>query len=167
MTRRRSVIKRRGDAGPLGVNVEVAVAGYLFAWWPEPGMESRSYWQSIAHTHGTAILEKTREATPGCRPGFQYAIGLYPPIPLIDDPPPKENKASDYFIDIEGVRFWYCWRTYWNNWLECQAVHLKRLGEVDGAEWRRYLAWKRTGFEPRYRLDSGNRTVIALHHLCY
>jgi hypothetical protein len=167
VTRKRSTIKRRGGEGPLPINVEVAAAGYLFAWWREAGMESRSFWEVIAHTHGDQILQKTREATPGCRPGFQYAIGLYPPIPLIDEPPPPQHKASENFIDIEGTRYWYCAETPWYTWLECQAVHLRNVGEVDGQEWRRYLAWKRSDFEPRYQLAGGNRNTIGLHHLCY
>lgn len=168
MTKARKTIPRRATEGPLGVNAEMTAAGYMNGFWREPGSESRSFWASIAHTHGDRIRDKVREAMPGCRPGFEYATGKYPPIPLISDPPPPADKAATYFIDIDGVRFWYCGRfSSMNRWQPSQADYLRSIGEVDGDEWKRYLAWKRTRFESRYVLDGANHRASTLAHLCY
>jgi hypothetical protein len=172
MTKRRTAIPKRIAHGPLGVSVERAAAGYLFGFWREQGMGTRAYWQAIANTHGDQITAKVREACPGTRPGFLYAIGTYPPVPLLGDPPPPEHKASREFIDIddghgEVTRFWYCGKDSFYVWQECQACHLRDLGEVDGAEWKRFLAWRRKGFEPRYVLDGAQHRKCSLHHLCY
>jgi hypothetical protein len=166
MTRRRSIIAKRSAAGPLDVNVEMAAAGYLHGFWHDNGMETRGYWQSIALAHGERITAKVREATPGCRPGFAYAIGTYPQIPLLADPPPPEHKAAQEFIDIDGVRFWYCWH-FSHCWLPSQADYLRSIGEVDGAEWRRYLAWKRSRYAGEYVLDGAQHMTVGLMHMCY
>lgn len=168
MTRRRSVIAKRCHGSTLSVNVEMAAAGYLIGFWREEGMETLGYWLSIAHAHGDRIAAKVREATPGCRPGFAYAIGTYPPLPLLGDPPPPERDASREFLDIDGKRFWYCGcHTSLGRWLPSQADWLRSIGEVDGAEWRRYLAWKRSGFRPSYVLDDARHMTIHLSHMCY
>ncbi len=131
-------------------------------------METRGYWQGIALAHGDRITLKVREATPGCRPGFAYAIGTYPPIPLLGDPPPNEHTASQKFIDIDGVRFWYCgYFCDLYRWQPSQADYLRSIGEVDGAEWRRYLAWKRAGYSRQYVLDGAQHMTVGLMHLCY
>ena len=168
MTRRRNTIAKRCTHEAMSVNVELAAAGYLHGFWRDPGMETRRYWHGIALTHGERIRAKVREATPGCRPGFDYAIGTYPPLPLIGDPPPPERQASRYFIDIDGIRFWYCGRSYdGHHWQPSQADYLRSIGEVDGAEWKRYLAWERTGYEARYVLDGAAHRATNLAHLCY
>lgn len=167
MTKRRSTIRKRIGEERLPVNVEMAAAGYLHGFWRDEGMETRRYWHGIADAHGERILEKLREAAPGTRPGFEYAIGKYPPIPLIGDPPPAEWKTADQYIDIDGVRFWYCGRDCFHTWQKCQAKHLRDLGELDGAEWKRYLAWKRTGYEARYVLDGASHQATGLMHMCY
>lgn len=172
MTKRRTPIPKRMTHGPLGVSVERAAAGYLFGFWREPGMNTRRYWQMIAHTHGDRIAAKVREACPGTRPGFEYAIGKYPPVPLLGDPPPKESKTFDEHIDIDDgegtvIRFWYCGDGLLEPWQKCQAEHLHEIGEVDGAEWKRFLQWRRKNFEPRYVLDGAQHMKSSLHHLCY
>jgi hypothetical protein len=166
MTRRAAVIQRRAGTGPLPVNHEVPAAGYLRPWWPAPGMDTRRFWEGIAYTHGRAILQQTREATPGCRPGFMYATGRLPPLPLIEEPPPEHTAAREH-ITIEGERFWYCRPWGDRAWLPCQAEHLRDAGEVDGREWRDYMRWRDEGFPARYRIGGGNRTIVGLHHLCY
>jgi hypothetical protein len=166
MTRRAAVIARRAGSGPLPVSHEVPAAGYVRPWWRVVGMNTRRFWESIEHTHGPAIRDKVREATPGCRPGFMYGAGRLPPLPLIEEPPPTHAASTEY-IDIDGVRYWYC-RSYGDHeWLPCQAEHLRAAGEIDGREWRDYLRWRDEGFPARYRLAGGNRTIIGLHHLCY
>jgi hypothetical protein len=168
MTKKRTLIAKRSAAERLHVNVEIAAAGYLHGFWRDRGMETRSYWESLAYTHGDHIRAKVHEATPGCRPGFEYATGKYPPIPLIGDPPPSTHKSSDDYIDIDGVRFWYCGRfADLHTWQPSQADFLRSLGEIDGAEWRRYLAWKRTRYEPRYVLDGADHRATTLAHMCY
>jgi hypothetical protein len=166
MTRRAAVIQRRASSGPLPVNHEVPAAGYLRPWWRSPGMDTRRFWESLAHTHGAEIIAKTREATPGCRPGFMYAIGRVPPLPLIREPHP-EHVAARQYVEIDGARFWWCSPSAGREWLPCQAEHLRAAGEIDGQEWRDFLRWRDEGFPARYRLAGGNRTIIGLHHLCY
>lgn len=173
MPRYRNTIAKRRHDERLGVNEELAAAGYLHGFWHEPGMESRRWWHSIAAAHGQRILEKVLEAAPGTRPGFQYAIGIYPPIPLLADAPPPEHMAAREYLDIDGVRFWYCGKyssVRWSKegtWLPSQAEHLRRLGELDGAEWKRHLAWRRGGFKHTYVLDGAQHTTVGLMHLCY
>lgn len=168
MTKRRTPIPKRCSQGPLPVNVEMAAAGYLCGFWHEKAMSTREYWQGIAATHGDRILEKLHNATPGCRAGFQYAIGIYPPLPLIADPPPENYDAAGHYIDIDGVRFWYCGAySSLTNWVVSQADYLHSIGEVDGAEWRRYLAWKRSGYERRYVLDGASHMTTRLAHMCH
>jgi hypothetical protein len=162
MTHRRSPIRKRADDGPLCVNVEMAAAGYFNGFWREPGMELRSYWESVALIHGDRIKAKMQTAMPGCRPAFDYAMGLYPPIPLIGDPPPEHYLTARQFIDIDGVRFWYCG----SRWQPSQADHLRGIGEIDGREWQRYIAWKRTGFEARYELEDAPPGPVNTAHMC-
>lgn len=163
MTKRRSIIPKHSATGVLEVNVEMDAAGYLGGFFHEEGSSTRRYWQGIAAIHGQRILEKMRDAAPGCRPGFQYAVGIYPPIPLLADPPPPDHLASRDYLDIDGVRFWHCGF----QWQQRQAEYLRDLGEVDGAEWKRHLAWRRTGFEPRYVLDEAPWSPYTPAHLCH
>ena len=168
MTKRRSTIAKRCSTERLYVNVEMAAAGYLHGFWNDEGMNTRRYWHAIAITHGDRIREKVREATPGCRPGFEYAIGKYPPLPLLGDPPPAEHMHARHFLDIDGVRFWYCGAFSRDcQWQPSQAEYLRSIGELDGAEWRRYLAWKRTGYESRYVLEGAPHRATGLQHMCY
>ena len=54
-------------------------------------------------------------------------------------------------------------------WQKCQAQHLKDLGEIDGQEWKRYLAWRRAGYPKRYVLDQDDSGTPAgcIAHLCW
>jgi hypothetical protein len=163
MTKRRSIIRKHSCDTTLDVNVEMDAAGYFGGFIHEEGSNTRRYWQGIAAMHGQRILEKMLTAAPGCRPGFQYAIGVYPPIPLLADPPPENYMSAREYLDIDGVRFWHCGL----RWQPCQAEYLRDLGVVDGAEWKRYLAWRRTGFEPRYVLDEAPWRPYTPAHLCH
>jgi len=109
------------------------------------------------------IRDKVRETRPGCRAGMDYAIGLYPPIPLLE-PVPESHVASRDFLDVDGVRHWHCD----GPWQMCQAEHLRAIGEVDGAEWQRYLAWKRRGFPAAYTVQGfPGKPMTYLPHLCH
>ena len=163
MTKRRTMIPKHSASATLDVNIEMAASGYFDYFFFEEGMGTRRYWQGIAAMHGQRILEKMLTAAPGCRPGFQYAIGVYPPIPLLADPPPENYMSAREYLDIDGVRFWHCGL----RWQPCQAEYLRDLGVVDGAEWKRYLAWRRTGFEPRYVLDEAPHSPYTPRHLCH
>lgn len=166
MTRRAASIQRRAGTGPLPVFHEMPAAGYLRPWLRSPEMSTRRFWEGIAHSHGQMILEKVREATPGCRPGFMYATGRLPPLPLIEEPPPDHAVARE-FITIDGERYWHCRPFDGIAWLPCQAEHLRDAGEIDGREWRDFIRWRDAGFPERYRLSGGNRTIVGLHHLCH
>ncbi len=164
MTLRVSTIRRRSAAGQLDFMTEVAAAGMLHCFCPMPGDETRNYWRGIKAAHGERIATKVREAMPGCRPGFDYALGVYPPLPLIEEIPSNHLAQRDH-IEIEGVRHWFCG----GPWQMSQAEHLKAIGETDGAEWRRYLAWKRSGFKPRYFTDDNatNTPCGIIRHCCW
>jgi hypothetical protein len=168
VTVRRVPIRRRSVAPTLDTNTESAAAGYLVGFWHEPGASARSYWESIAYSHGERIRQKVLAACPGTRPGFDYATGQYPPIPLLDGPPPPETLWARDHLDVEGVRFWYVAGVEGLRFVRCQAEHLRELGELDGLEWQRYLAWRRSGFEPRYVLDEHPEGEPAgLWHMCW
>lgn len=164
MTRRRNTIPRRTAAGELEMNAEVAAAGMLWALLPITEGNTRAYWRAIKATHGDRIAAKVREAMPGCRPGFEYALGTFPPLPLIK-PVPEEHLAQREHVDIEGVRHWYCG----GPWQMSQAEYLREIGEVDGAEWRAYLAWRRSGFAPRYVCDDDpqQEPCKIIRHCCW
>lgn len=164
MTLRVSPIRRRVKAGNLDFMTEVAAAGMLTCFFTMPGEETANYWRGIKQAHGAEITAKVREAMPGCRPGFDYALSVYPPLPLVK-PIPDDHLANREHLDIEGVRHWYCG----GPWQMSQAEHLKAIGEVDGAEWLRYLAWKRSGFAPRYRTqdDPVGKPCGIIRHCCW
>lgn len=167
MTRRGAAIKRRADSGPLSVFFEVPAAGYLRPWLFLSAMETRRFWEGIAHTHGAAIADKVRQAMPGCRAGVLYLSGRLPPLPLLEEPP-EWHVAARQFVDVDGERLWWCGPSPDGRvWLPCQAEHLRGIGEVDGREWREYVRWRDEGYPARYQLSGGNRTTIALHHLCF
>jgi hypothetical protein len=164
MTLRVSPIRRRVKTGQLDFMTEVAAAGMLTCFCRLPGEESANYWRGIKQTHGAKITAKVRKAMPGCRPGFDYALGVYPPLPLIE-PIPDEHLANRDHIDIEGVRHWYCG----GPWQMSQAEHLRAIGELDGAEWKRHLEWKRSGFESRYHTDDDplGKPCSIVRHCCW
>jgi len=163
MTRRIATLRKRSAAATLDPIDEVAAAGMLHSWLTTPEMQSRRWWQGLAVMHGSRIEAKVREHLPGTRPGFAYAIGRIPPVPLIKEPP-EWHLDSRAFVEIDGDRFWYAGPQF----QRCQAEHLKAIGELDGTELRRYRAWRDRGFRVAYPLDSDpNRPCGWIHHGCY
>lgn len=163
MTRRRAVIQKRSDAGTLCVIDEIAAAGMLHSWIATPEMQSRRWWHGCSATYGQRIEAKVREHLPGTRPGFAYAIGRLPPVPLIEEPP-EWHLDSRAFIDIDGDRFWYAGARF----QQCQAEHLAAIGELDGQELRRYRAWRDRGFPVAYPLEGdAGRPCGWIHHGCH
>lgn len=166
MTRRTSIISRRHAATlALPLYVEIAAAGVLWSWFGFRTAEwaTRRFWAAIKQTHGGRITDKVREAMPGCRPGFDYAVGRFPPVPLVEAIPP-EHMAQREHLDVDGVRHWHVGQP----WQRCQAEHLRELGEVDGREWIDYTRWRDAGFPARYVLDDDDtRTPCrCIVHLC-
>lgn len=164
MTRRNSIIQRRTSAcDSLDVFVEVAAAGALWSWYIDHQWRSRPFWAAIKSAHGERIDAKLREACPGCRPGYRYALGEFPPIPLVKALPADHIGQREH-IEVDGTRHWFVGRP----WQRCQAEHLRECGEIDGAEWRRYVAWRDAGFPARYVLDeSPDGSPMGLAHLCH
>ena len=165
MTLRKATIARRQIAGELDVITEMAASGMLETMIYCPEWQSQRFWFALRSAHGDRINAKVREACPGCRPGLSYACGEFPPLPLLEPVPPSHGMHS-WHLDIDGVRHWHVGEP----WQRCQADYLRELGEIDGAEWRRYLAWKRAGFPGRYVYDElrgvgGHASQIK--HLCW
>jgi len=153
LTLRRVTIRRRAISPTLTVNEELAAAGYCRAFWHEPGSSTRSYWESLAYVHGERLRGKVRAAAPGTRPGFDYATGRYPPLPLLAGPPPDDSAWAREHLDVDGLRLWQCHGLDGVRFVRSQPEHLRELGEIDGREWRDYLAWRRAGYPARYVLD--------------
>ena len=164
MTRRRATIPRREIGTTLSCVDEVAAAGMLRWLWIKPEHRTRSWWAAVKRVHGERITAKVREAMPGCRPGFDYALGIYPPLPLMQAVPSEHLRHRDH-IDVDGVRHWHVG----GPWQRSQAEHLREIGEVDGAEWRRHLAWKRAGFPATYTPDDNRlgRPCGTIRHCCH
>lgn len=163
MTRRRATIHKRSDAATLCVNEEVTAAGMLYGWFATAEMHSRRWWHGFAAIYGNRIEAKVREHLPGTRPGFAYAIGRYPPVPLIQEPP-ETHLDSHAFIDIDGDRFWYAGSRF----QQCQAEHLEAIGELDGHELRRYRKWRDEGFPVAYPLEGDTGSPCGwIHHGCH
>lgn len=166
MTLRRVTIRRRAVAATLTANEELAAAGYLRGFWHEPGATTRSYWESLAYVHGERLRRKVRAAAPGTRPGFDYATGRYPALPLIGEPPPAESIWAREHLDIDGERYWFAFGVEGRRYVRSQAEHLRELGELDGQEWQEYLAWRRAGYPARYTLDEfPTGTPVGLWHM--
>jgi len=161
---RRRIIARRGIEAVLPLNDEITAAGMLHCFWTEERHRSRSWWASVKHVHGQRIADKVRATMPGCRPGFEYAVGTYPPLPLVE-PIPDDHMARRDQIVIEGMQHWFCG----GPWQRCQAEHLRDLGEVDGAEWDRFVRWRDAGFPAEYRADHDptGRPVDIVLHCCW
>lgn len=167
MTRRTSIISRRHSATfVLPLYVEIAAAGVLWSWsgfrspeWSEP-----RYWAGIKQTHGGRITDKVREAMPGCRPGFDYALGVYPPVPLVEAIP-AGHMAEREHLDVAGVRHWFVGEP----WQRCQAEHLRDAGVLDGREWIDYTRWRDAGFPARYVPDEcdSRLPIGCIAHLCW
>jgi len=164
MTRRRASISRRAGAGEtLDVITEVAGAGMLWSWVKDVAWSTRRYWAAFKHAHGARIDEKLRAACPGCRPGYRYALGEFPPLPLIKPLPANHINQREH-IDIDGTRHWHVGQP----WQMSQADHLRQLGEIDGAEWQRYVRWRDAGYPARYVLDDSiDGAPMGITHLCW
>jgi hypothetical protein len=166
MTRRIASIQRRTTAGhTLELYVEIAAAGMLWTWsgFRSPEWNTRRFWAAIASAHGERIDAKVREAMPGCRPGYRYALGEFPPLPFVKPLPPNHLAHRDH-LDVDGVRHWFAGEP----WQRCQAEHLRELGEIDGAEWQRFTRWRDAGFTPRYVPDeSPDDRPMTPVHLCW
>jgi hypothetical protein len=164
MTLRKATIARRQMAGELDAMTELAAAGMLEMMTVCHEWTTQRFWLALRATYGPRIDDKVREACPGCRPGFAYACGEFPPLPLLEPLPPG-HAFNSWRLDIDGVRHWCIGKP----WQKSQADHLHDLGEIDGAEWRRYLAWKRQGFPGRYMLDELRTfgTLSSVCHLCW
>ena len=164
MTRRNASIRRRTSSGAtLCIGTEIAAAGMLWGWFKTEEWETRRFWASVAHAHGDRIDAKVREAMPGCRPGYRYALGEFPPVPFVKELPANHLGHREH-LDVDGVRHWFVGQP----WQRCQAEHLRELGVVDGAEWRRFTRWRDAGFPPRYVPDeSPDDRPMTLVHLCW
>lgn len=165
MTRRRAVIARRLAVGEsLDIITEVAAAGMLWSWVKDVAWQSRRFWAALQHVYGDRIDSKMREACPGCRPGYRYALGDFPPVPLVKPLPPDHIDNREHLI-VEGVKHWHVGQP----WQQSQADHLRSLGEIDGAEWQRHVRWRDAGFPARYvpEQSADERPMVALAHLCW
>jgi hypothetical protein len=163
--RRRVLSRRAGLDQPLEVNVELAAASMLSPMWWDVAWNDRRWWEGWSLVFGARVEAKVRRVMPGCRPGWWYAVGRVPPVPLLGPEPPAETMLARDAVTIGGVRHW----RLGEGWQVCQAEHLRAIGEVDGAEWTRYRAWKRAGFPcDEYRLDEfPDRPGGYMVHLCY
>lgn len=163
---RRRIIRKSTTAERLELPVEMAAAGMLWTWsgFRTAEWATRRFWAGIGHLFGEKIDNKVREAFPGCRPGWRYAVGEYPPVPLVT-PLPPEHLGNREHLDIDGVRHWHVGEP----WQRCQAEHLRELGEIDGREWRAYTRWRDDGFPARYVLDDDTpgRACDCIAHLCW
>jgi hypothetical protein len=90
-------------------------------------------------------------------------LGEFPPLPLVKALPPNHLAHRDHLM-VDGVKHWHIGEP----WQRCQAEHLRELGEIDGAEWRRFTRWRDSGFEKRYLPDeSPDDRPMTLVHLCW
>lgn len=164
MTRRRSSIQRRSAADDvLCIGTEIAAAGMLWGWFRTDEWSTRRFWATVAAGHGEKIDAKVREAMPGCRPGYRYALGEFSPLPLIKPLPHDHIDQREHLI-VDGVKHWHVGEPF----QRCQAEHLRELGEVDGAEWRRFVRWRDAGFLPGYVPDaSPDDRPMNVVHCCW
>ena len=164
MSRPRSLIRRRDSVDTLCIGTEIAAAGMLWGWFRTEEWSTKRFWAAVAHAHGPSIDAKVAAAMPGCRPGYRYALGEFPPLPLVKPLPADHINQREHLV-VDGVKHWHCGYPY----QKCQAEHLREIGEVDGAEWRRHLAWKRAGFPATYTPDDSRlgRPCGTIRHCCH
>jgi hypothetical protein len=164
VTRRISTIRRRTQADQaMEIGTEMAAAGMLWGWFGTDEWTTRRFWAAVANAHGERIDAKVREAMPGCRPGYRYALGEFPPVPFVKELPATHLDQREH-LDVDGVRHWYCGYPF----QKCQATHLRDLGVLDGAEWRAFLRWRDAGLPPRYVPDESiDDRPMTLMHLCW
>jgi hypothetical protein len=164
MTRRRASIPLRTAVGStLCIGTEIAAAGMLWGWFKSDEWQTRRFWAAVAHAHGPRIDAKVAAAMPGCRPGYRYALGEFPPLPLVKPLPADHINQREHLV-VDGVKHWHCGYPF----QKCQAEHLRELGVVDGAEWRRFVRWRDKGFPPGYVPDeSPDDRPMTLEHCCW
>jgi hypothetical protein len=164
MTRRASTIRRRTSADQsLCIGTELAAAGMFWGWFRTEEWSTQRFWAAIANAHGERIDAKLREAAPGCRAGYRYLMGEFPQVPFVKELPANHIDQRDY-LTVEGTRYWYAGYPF----QKCQAQHLRELGVLDGAEWRRFVRWRDAGFPKRYVPDeSPDDRPMTLTHLCW
>lgn len=164
MTRRRSTIARRSSATEkLCIGIEMAAAGMFWGWFRTDAWQTKKFWAGVGHAYGEKINAKVRDAMPGCRPGYRWALGEWPPLPLVKELPENHIAQREHLV-IDGVKHWYCGQP----WQKCQATYLRELGVVDGAEWRRFTRWRDKGFSPMYVPEArGDGSPMTLTHLCW
>jgi hypothetical protein len=164
MTRRRASIPLRTAVGSaLCIGTEIAAAGMFWGWFRTEEWSTRRFWAAIASAHGERIDAKLRDAAPGCRAGYRYLMGEFPQPPFVKELPANHIDQRDY-LNVEGTRYWYVGHPF----QKCQAQHLRELGVLDGAEWRRFLRWRDAGFPKRYVPDeSPDDRPMTLTHLCW
>ena len=103
-------------------------------------LQTRDDWQRAWDRWGDIIMPKALEHRPGTRPFAMYAIGMIPArelrMPLPDgsgyrytDVRHRNGKVVRHWIDAPAP------------FVESEVSHLRRLGIVDDAEYRRYRAW--------------------------
>jgi hypothetical protein len=161
----RRIRKQSTATETLDICTEMAAAGMLFGLLPAlPEWHTSRFWAGIGRRYGERINSKLAEAMPGCRAGWRYAVGEFPPVPLIK-PLPANHLGHREQIVIDGTTHWYVGQP----WQKCQAQHLKDLGEIDGREWQAYLAWRRAGYRSGYVLDEDmtGQPIGCIAHLCW
>ena len=158
-------IRKATTSDTLDQFTEMAAAGMLFGLLPPvPEWHTRRFWANVGRRYGERINAKVAESMPGCRAGWRYAVGEFPPVPLIKQLP-VNHLANREQITVDGVQHWYVG----GPWQTCQAEHLSQLGELDGSEWQRYIAWRDAGFPARYVLDDHvtGTPAACIAHLCW
>lgn len=147
--RRRTLSRKATTEERLPVNVELWASAMVAGFWWVEAMGRRRWWQDFASVHGARLEAKVRQACPGTRPGWWYASGRLPPVPMLECEPEPSSSWYRKHVVIDGVKHWRLGR----GWQVCQAEHLRTLGELDGLELRRYQVWRRRGFPREYRVD--------------
>jgi hypothetical protein len=103
-------------------------------------LQTRDDWQRAWDRWGDIIMPKALEHRPGARPFAMYAIGTIParelrmPLPAnsgyrYTDVRQRNGKVVRHWIDAPAP------------FVESEVSHLRYLGIVDDAEYRRYRAW--------------------------
>jgi len=141
------------------LSVVVADTVYVF----NAEFDLREKTNQVTAKDGSALAANPFRALPGCRPGYRYALGEFPPLPLVK-PLPANHLGHREQLVVDGVTHWHVGQP----WQKCQAQHLREIGELDGAEWRRFVRWRDKGFPPTYVPDaSPDDRPMTLVHCCW
>jgi hypothetical protein len=104
----------------------------LTSWlgWHIPGLSpDRDGLARLWRQHRETIMPAWLRSCPGVRPWVCYVVGELPPPPLVK--PPREFSTAPARLPDGGLLHeWHCY---------AEPEHLRSIGEVDAAEWRRYL----------------------------